>query len=57
MPFNTKNDFGNALTLARVTFSPVPSCGSVGRAVTTDTRGLHFVSSHRQTFILNTCLL
>ena len=57
MPFNTKNDFGNALTLARVTFSPVPSCGSVGRAVTTDTRGLHFVSSHRQTFILKTCLL
>ena len=28
-------------------------CGSVGRAVTSDSRGLRFESSHRQKFILN----
>ena len=35
------------------------SCGSVGRAVASDTRGLRFESSHRQKFIytLNICLL
>ena len=32
-------------------------CGSVGTAVTSDTRGLRFKSSHRQKFILNICLL
>ena len=34
-------------------------CGSVGRAVATDTRGLWFESSHWQKFIyiLNICLL
>ena len=34
-------------------------CGSVGRAVTSDTRGPRFESSHRQKFIyiLNNCLL
>ena len=29
------------------------SCGSVGRAVASDSRGLQFESSHRQNFILN----
>ena len=28
-------------------------CGSVGRAVASDARGLQFESSHRQTFILD----
>ena len=34
-------------------------CGSVGKAVASDTRGLRFESSHRQKFIyiLNICLL
>ena len=34
-------------------------CGSVGRAVASDTRGPRFESSHRQKFIytLNICLL
>ena len=34
-------------------------CGSVGRAVTSDTRGPRFKSSHKQKskFILNICLL
>ena len=34
-------------------------CGSVGRAVASDTRGSQFKSSHRQIFIyiLNYCLL
>ena len=34
-------------------------CGSVGRAVASDTRGLQFDSSHCQKFIyiLNICLL
>ena len=34
-------------------------CGSVGRAVASDSRGLRFKSSHRQKFIfiLNICLL
>ena len=33
-------------------------CGSVGRADTSDTRGLRFESSHRQKiYILNICLL
>ena len=31
--------------------------GSVGRAVTSDTRGPRFESSHWQTFISNICLL
>ena len=32
-------------------------CGSVGRAVASDTRGSRFESSHQQTFIRNICLL
>ena len=34
-------------------------CGSVGRAVASNTKGLQFESSHRQKFIyiLNICLL
>ena len=32
-------------------------CGSVGRAVASDTRGPRFESSHRQKFILNICFL
>ena len=32
-------------------------CGSVGRAVTSDTRGPQFESSHRQMFIWDICLL
>ena len=32
-------------------------CGSVGRAVASDTRGLWIKSSHRNTFIWNICLL
>ena len=32
-------------------------CGSVGRAVASDARGLWFESSHRQTFILDIYLL
>ena len=32
-------------------------CGSVGRVVTSDTRGLQFEASYRQNFIWNICLL
>ena len=32
-------------------------CGSVGRAVTSDSRGSQFESSHRRKFIMNILLL
>ena len=47
---NSMSAFSPTLTFAIIWGS---GCGSVGRAVASDSRGLQFESSHRQKFILN----
>ena len=50
---------GTAFDIELKTLRGGGGCGSVGRAVASNTRGLWFESSHRQKiiFILNICLL
>ena len=53
-PFFKKEE---TFKLKQMEFNGQCLCGSVGRAVASDNRGLWFESSHRQKFILNICVL
>ena len=55
----TKGFFGMTKAVVKKYFELGSGCGSVGRAVASNTRGPWFESSHRQKFIyiLNICFL